>query len=346
MFLTAKRSLKTFASARCGCEPTTGPRSPPAGQILVVATAIRRGSSWESALANPTIITCAVTGNITTLQQSPYLPVTPEQIANACLDAVRAGAAIVHIHVRHPDGRPSMELAHYREVVERLRAADKDVIINLTTGPGGRFIPSDDDPSIAAPGTNLQRPERRVEHILALRPEICSFDFNTMYSGSSVVINTPRNLGIMAEKIRESGSMPELEVFDTGDIQLANHFLQDGKLDAPALFQIVLGVRYGAIATPETMLYMKSLLPAGSHWAAFGVGRWEFPMLAQAWLLGGHVRVGLEDNIYLEKGVLAQNNTVLVEKAVRVVKELGGTIATVGEAREILGLRKRAPKAA
>jgi len=237
-----------------------------------------------------------------------------------------------------------MELAHYREVIERLRAAEEDVIINLTTGPGGRFIPSDDDPSVAAPGTTLMRPERRVEHIVALRPEICSLDFNTMYSGSSVVINTPRNLAVMADIIREAGVLPELEVFDTGDIQLANHFIEEGRLDAPALFQIVLGVRYGAIATPETLLYMKSLLPAGSHWAAFGVGRWEFPMLAQAWLLGGHVRVGLEDNIYLEKGVLAESNTVLVKKAVRILKELGGTIATAGEAREMLGLKKQFPK--
>ncbi|GGA65693.1 3-keto-5-aminohexanoate cleavage protein [Nitratireductor aestuarii] len=296
-------------------------------------------------MPNPTIITCAVTGNITTPEQTPYLPITPEEITNACLEAVRAGAAIVHIHVRHSDGRPSMELKHYREVVERLRAADEDVIINLTTGPGQRFIPSEDEPSVAAPGTTLMRPELRVEHIRELRPEICSLDFNTMYSGSSVVINTPRNLAIMAEIIRDSGVLPELEVFDSGDIQLANHFIQDGRIDMPALFQIVLGVRYGAIATPETLLYMKSLLPAEANWAAFGVGRFNFPMLAQAWLLGGHVRVGLEDNIYLEKGVLAQSNAVLVEKAVRIVRELGGKIATAGEAREILGLKKQPPRA-
>lgn len=296
-------------------------------------------------MPNPTIITCAVTGNITTPAQTPYLPITPEEIVNACLEAVRAGAAIVHIHVRHPDGRPSMELKHYREVVERLRAADEDVIINLTTGPGQRFIPSDDEPSVAAPGTTLMRPELRVEHIRELRPEICSLDFNTMYSGTSVVINTPRNLAIMAEIIRDSGVLPELEVFDSGDIQLANHFIQEGRVDMPALFQIVLGVRYGAIATPETLMYMKSLLPAAANWAAFGVGRFNFPMLAQAWLLGGHVRVGLEDNIYLEKGVLAPGNAVLVEKAVRIVRELGGTIASPGEAREILGLKKQPPRA-
>jgi uncharacterized protein (DUF849 family) len=295
-------------------------------------------------MPEPTILSCAVTGNITTVAQTPHLPVTPEQIARASLDAAGAGASIVHIHVREPDGRPSMSLAYYREVVERIRAADTDVIINLTTGPGQRFIPSEADPAVAAPGTTLMRPERRVEHILALRPEICSLDFNTMYSGDSVVINTPGNIAVMAEAIRSAGTRPEIEVFDSGDLQLANHFIREGLIDAPALFQIVLGVRYGAIATPETLIYLRSLLPPGSHWAAFGVGRWEFPMLAQTWLLGGHVRVGLEDNIYLEKGVLAQSNAVLVQKAVRILRALGGRPATAGEAREILGLKKSAPR--
>lgn len=294
-------------------------------------------------MADPTILTCAVTGNITTLQQTPYLPVTPEQIANAGLEAIRAGAAIIHVHVRHPDGRPSTELAHYREVVERLRAAEEDVVINLTTGPGQRFIPSEDNPAVAAPGTTLIRPEPRVSHVEILRPELCSLDFNTMYSGSSVVINTPANLAIMAERIQAAGVRPEVEVFDSGDIQLLNDMVRQGKMDMPVFCQIVLGIRYGAIATPETLAYLKSILPAGANWGGCGVGRWEFPMLAQAWLLGGHVRVGLEDNIFLEKGVLAQSNTELVEKAVRIVRELGGRAATPGEAREILQLKKQAP---
>lgn len=296
-------------------------------------------------MADPTILTCAVTGNITTLAQTPYLPVTPEQIANAGLEAVRAGAAIIHVHVRHDDGRPSMELKHYREVVERLRAADDDVVINLTTGPGQRFIPGEDTPSLAAPGTTLMRPEPRVSHVEALRPELCSLDFNTMYSGTSVVINTPASLSIMAERIQAAGVRPEVEVFDSGDIQLLNDMVRQGKLEAPVFCQIVLGVRYGAIATPETMAYLRSLLPGRSNWGGCGVGRFEYPMLAQAWLLGGHVRVGLEDNIFLEKGVLAQSNAQLVEKAVRIVRELGGQLATPGEAREILGLKKQAPLA-
>lgn len=294
-------------------------------------------------MADPVIISCAVTGNITTLDQTPYLPCTPDQIVEACLGAARAGAAIVHIHVRYPDGTPSMELAHYREVVQRLRAAEEDVVINLTTGPGQRFVPSLDDPSIAAPGTNLLPPERRVEHVELLRPEICSLDLNTMYSGNSVVINTPRNVRIMTERIRAAGVTPEIEVFDSGDIQLANALLAEGVLASPPLFQIVLGVRYGAIATPETLQYLKSLLPRDARWAAFGIGRWEFPMLAQAWLLGGHVRVGMEDNIFIEKGVLATSNAQLVEKAVRILRELGARIATPAEARRMLGLTRQAP---
>lgn len=297
-------------------------------------------------MSTPTILSCAVTGNITTLAQHPALPCTPEQIARACIDAAQAGAAIAHIHVRHADGRPSMELGHYREVVERIRASDIDLVINLTTGPGQRFVPSEADPKVAAPGTTLMRPEPRVEHVLALRPELCSLDLNTMYSGTSVVINTPANVRVMAELIREAGTTPELEVFDSGDIHLAADLIREGTLDAPALFQIVLGVKYGADASPATLAYLHSILPTGSRWAAFGIGRAEFPMLAQAWLLGGHVRVGLEDNLYLEKGVLAPDNAALVRKAARMVTDLGGRLASAGEAREILGLRRMAPRAA
>lgn len=178
-------------------------------------------------MIHPTILSCAITGNITTRTQHPGLPCTPEEIAVACINATRAGAAIVHIHVRYPDGRPSMDLAHYREVVERIRASDTDVVINLTTGPGQRFIPSQDDPKVAAPGTTLMRPEPRVSHVLALRPELCSLDLNTMYSGTSVVINTPDSVRTMAALVQEAGTRPELEVFDSGDIHLARDLLAD-----------------------------------------------------------------------------------------------------------------------
>jgi 3-dehydrocarnitine:acetyl-CoA trimethylamine transferase len=289
------------------------------------------------------IITCAVTGSLTKPEQHPDLPITPEQIAAAAIDAAKAGAAIAHIHVRDPQtGAPSMALELYREVVERIRASETDLIINLTTGAGGRFVPSDDDPKIAGPGTTLVRPERRVEHVVALKPEICSLDLNTMWFGNAVVINTPKNAKIMAEAIREAGVMPELEVFDSGDLQLAHQLLSEGVLARPPLFQVVLGIRNGFPATPETLLYAKSLLPADAIWAAMGIGRMEFPIVAQACLLGGHVRVGLEDNLYLSRGVLAPSNAALVERAVQLIELLGRSVATPAEARSILGLAKTA----
>ncbi|MEW9586173.1 3-keto-5-aminohexanoate cleavage protein [Paraburkholderia sp. DGU8] len=291
--------------------------------------------------ARKTIITCAVTGNLTKPEQHPGLPITPEQIATASLDAARAGAAVIHIHVRDPrTGRPSMDIGLYDEVIKRIRDENKDLIINLTTGPGGRFIPSDDNPREAAPGTTLMRPEDRVEHILVLRPDICSLDLNTMNSGGDVVINTPKNVKRMAAVIREAGVKPELEIFDSGDMHLARDLIDEGVLDGPGLWTFVMGVKYGFSATPETLLYARSLLPAGATWAAFGVGRFEFPMLAQAWLAGGHVRVGLEDNIYISKGVLAPSNAALVERARDIVLSLGGELATAQEARDMLGLNR------
>ncbi|WP_028219288.1 BKACE family enzyme [Paraburkholderia oxyphila] len=286
-----------------------------------------------------TLITCAVTGNITRPDQHPRLPVTPEQIAAASLEAAQAGAAAVHIHVRDPlTGRPSMDVSLYREVIERIRAVDQELIINLTTGPGGRFIPGDDDPKIAAPGTTLLPPEKRVEHILELKPDVCSLDLNTMNSGAEVVINTPKNVTRMANVIRETGAKPELEIFDSGDMHLARDLMASGVLEGPGLWTFVTGVKYGFSATPETLLYARSLLPPGAIWSAFGIGRFEFPMVAQAWLAGGHVRVGFEDNLYLEKGVLADSNAALVARAKDIVTMLGGEVATSGEARVMLGL--------
>ena len=287
-----------------------------------------------------TILTCAVTGNLTRPDQTPYLPITPEQIANECLAAAEAGAAVVHIHVRDPlTGKPSMEVDHYRDVVDRIRRQRNDLVINLTTGPGGRYVPSEDDPKIFAPGTTLLPPEKRVEHIALIRPDICSLDLNTMNSGPDVVINTPRNVRKMAAVIRSSGVMPELEIFDSGDLHLARDLITEGTLDGPGLWTFVLGVKYGFSASPETLMYARNQLPAGAIWAAFGIGRAEFPMVAQSWLYGGHVRVGLEDNIYLEKGVLAKGNAELVTKAVDILKSLGGDVATPAEARVLLGLR-------
>jgi uncharacterized protein (DUF849 family) len=290
----------------------------------------------------PTILSCAVTGSHTTREHNETLPVTPAEIADECIAAAKAGAAICHIHVRDIEsGTPSMELEYYREVAKRIRASDTDLIINLTTGPGGRFIPSDDEPAKAAPGTVLTTPEIRTEHVVQLKPEICSLDLNTMWFGSSAVINSPRSIRIMAERIYAAGVKPELEVFDSGDIQLAHELIRDGTLREPTLFQIVTGVKYGFSPGSETMLYARSLLPASCEWAAFGASRWAFPMLAQAFLLGGHCRIGMEDAVYLEQGVKTKGNRQLVEKGVRIIRELGGKVATVEEARGMLGL---APK--
>jgi 3-dehydrocarnitine:acetyl-CoA trimethylamine transferase len=289
--------------------------------------------------SNKTILTVAVTGSLTTVQQNPNLPCTPEQIANAALECAKIGAAVVHIHVRHPDGRPSMELAHYRETVERIRDKNSELIINLTTGPGGRFVPDKDNPRNAGPGTNILHPLKRVEHIVALKPDIATLDLNTMWSGAAAVLNTPDNVTIMAAEIYKAGALPELEVFDSGDIQLAHALLASGVLKSPPLFQIVMGVRYGFISTPQTLIYAQSLLPKDAMWAAFAIGRWEFPMLTQAWFLGGHVRVGMEDNVYLSKGKLTPSNAALCEKAVRMLDDLGAELATPKEARELLGLR-------
>lgn len=286
-----------------------------------------------------TVLTCAITGNLTRPDQTPYLPITPEQIADECLAAAEEGAAAVHIHVRDPQtGQPSMELELYRDVVDRVRKGRPDLLINLTTGPGGRYVPSADNPRVAAEGTTLLPPLQRVEHIRALRPDICSLDLNTMNSGSQVVMNTPATVRTMAKVIREAGVMPELEIFDSGDIHLARDLIADGSLKGPGVWTFVTGVKYAFNASTETLAYARSLLPAGAVWSAFGVGRHEFPMLAQAWLLGGHVRVGLEDNIYLSKGVLAKSNAELVRKARLMVEDLGGELASTAQARAAFGL--------
>jgi uncharacterized protein (DUF849 family) len=285
------------------------------------------------------IITCAVTGNQTTPEMTPHLPITPEQIAEASLAAAEAGAAAVHIHVRDPQsGKPSMEIEHYREAVERIRAKNRQLIINLTTGPGGRFVPSPDDPKVAAPGTTLMRPEDRVTHVALLKPDIATLDLNTMNSGKQVVINTPENVRRMAAVINDAGVKPEIELFDSGDIALCRDLVADGTLKGPLLCSVVMGVKYGFQPSPETVLYARSLLPPGTAWTAFGTGRSCFPMVAQSYLAGGHVRVGLEDAIFLEKGVLAETNAAMVAKARSIVEALGGEIATAQQAREMLAL--------
>lgn len=291
-------------------------------------------------MQQPTILTCAVTGNLTTPDQTAYLPVTTEQISTACIEAHDAGAAAVHIHVRDPKtGKPSMDLGLYSEVVQTLRRERPELIINLTTGPGGRYVPSEDDPKIYAPGTTLLAPEQRVEHIAALKPDICSLDLNTMNSGNQVVMNTPANVRRMAQIIRAAGAVPELECFDTGDLVLAQHLIEDGTLQGPGVYTFVMGVRYAMPFSTQAMQLARSLISDQAQWSAFAVGRHAFQAVAQAYLLGGNVRIGLEDTIYIDGGELAKSNAELVSKARRIVQDLGGTLATSAEARARWGLR-------
>jgi uncharacterized protein (DUF849 family) len=287
-------------------------------------------------------ITCAITGNLTLPEQTPHLPITPEQIADSALGAAEAGAAIAHIHVRDPEtGKPSMELDLYREVIERIRAKNTQLILNLTTGPGGRFVPSEDDPRVAGPGTTLLVPEKRVEHVAALRPDICTLDLNTMNSGGQVVINTPGNVRRMAKVINAAGVKPEIELFDSGDIALMHDLVKDGTLAGPLLTSFVLGVRYGFQPSPETVIYARNLLPSDALFTAIGIGRSVFQSVAMSYLAGGHIRVGLEDGVYLDRGVLAPSNASMVEKARLIVENLGGQIASPREAREMIGLPTR-----
>lgn len=283
------------------------------------------------------MIACAVTGSADTPGKNPAVPVTPRQIAESAIDAAKAGAAIVHIHVRDPvTTRPSMDGALYREVMDRIRSSGIDVMVNLTTGPGARFLPGDDDPLNPGPATNLKLPGERVAHIMELRPEICSLDMGSMNMGGYVFVNAPKYLEAMAVAIRDAGVLPELEVFETGHLLLARRMIETGHIKAPGMFQLCLGIAWGQPATPEAMAYMRSLVPPGSPWFAFGISIHQFPMVAQAVLLGGHVRVGLEDNIYLAKGKLAPSNAALVEKAGRIIELLGDSVATPAEARAML----------
>ena len=289
-------------------------------------------------MSRPVIISCAVTGSGDTTSHSPFVPITPKQIADDALAAHAAGAAIVHLHVRHPEtGAPSRDIGLYREVVQRIRDSGSSVVINLTTGIGARFSPDESDPNRnASPGMAL--PEDRMNHVLELKPDICSLDVATMNFGKHAFINTPDHIEQIAKAVRAAGVKPELEVFDLGHLALARHLYGKGLFAEPPFFQFCLGVPWGAPATVESMQTMKSMIPPGSNWSAFGVGSQQFPMVALAIVLGGQVRVGLEDNLYMAKGVLAEGNAPLVERTVRIVRDLGAEVATPADARKMLGL--------
>jgi uncharacterized protein (DUF849 family) len=291
-------------------------------------------------ISNAVFITCAVTGSGDSVKKSPHVPVTPAQIAAAALEAHAAGAAIVHVHVRDPaTGAASRDPALFREVFARIREKNEEVIVNLTGGMGGDILLGPDEaPLEFARGTDFVGPAERMKHIDELLPEIASLDCGSLNFDETLYGTTPRYLRYMAAEYRSRRVRPELEVFELGHIELARQLIAEGLIDSPALFQLCLGIKYGAPATGEAMQAMRDALPPGVQWSAFGVGRMQMPMVAQAVLLGGNVRVGLEDNLWLEKGALA-TNAQLVERAVTIVQLLGARVQRASEVRERLSLR-------
>lgn len=290
-------------------------------------------------------VTCAVTGSGATTDKSPHVPVTPEQIADSAIEAARAGAAIAHIHVRDPEtGKGSRDTALYREVVERVRASDVDVVINLTAGMGGDMVfgPGERPLPLDPAGTDMVGPLERLKHVEELLPEICTLDCGTMNFAESdyVMTNTPGALRTMAMRVKELGVRPELEVFDTGHLVFVNELARDGYLDDPMMIQLCMGIPYGAPDDPQTLMAMVNRLPAGATWSAFSIGRMQIPFVAMAVLAGGNVRVGLEDNLWLEKGVQATNGS-LVERAVSILQAMNVRVLGPAEVRDRLKLVKR-----
>ncbi len=286
-------------------------------------------------------ITCAITGAGDTVGKSDKVPVTPEQIAASAIEAAEAGAAIAHIHVRDIEtGQGNRDPEMFRKTVALIRESNTDVIINLTTGMGGDFVPDPDDSSKLAEGSDLASAEDRVLHIEELLPEICSLDVATMNFTHGAFMNVPQVLRVMADRIKDAGVKPELECFDLGHVRLANELIKEGHIAEPPLFQLCMGVPWGAPADAESVIAMRNLLPDNAKWSGFGISRMQMPMAAQMVILGGNVRVGLEDNLYLERGVLATNGE-LVEKAVGIVERLGARVMSPGETRESLGLTRQ-----
>jgi 3-dehydrocarnitine:acetyl-CoA trimethylamine transferase len=297
--------------------------------------------NWE------VFITCAVTGAGDTTGRSDLVPVAPEQIAGAAVEAARAGAAVAHIHVRNPaTGRGTRDVELYREVVQRVRGSGVDVVLNLTAGMGGdlvlgsdqRPLPLDED------GTDLAGADERLAHVAALRPEICTLDCGSMNfaaGGDYVMVNTPAMLRAMARRVQELGVRPELEVFDTGHLVLVKQMIEEGLISEPALIQLCTGIPYGAPDDPGTLLAMVNQLPPGAVFSAFSIGRMQLPFVALAPLVGGNVRVGLEDNLYLSRGVKATNGQ-LVERAVAILEAMNVRVLGPAEVRERLALVQHA----
>jgi uncharacterized protein (DUF849 family) len=295
--------------------------------------------NWEA------FVTCAVTGVGDTVGRSDRVPVTPEQIAGAAVEAAGAGAAVVHIHVRDPEtGAGARDPRLYRDVVERIRASDTDVVVNLTAGMGGDLVLGGEETPLPPDegGTDMAGAAERLAHVEELLPEICTLDCGTMNfaaGGDYVLINTPGILRAMARRIQDLGVRPELEVFDSGQLVMVKDLVAEGLVDEPILIQLCTGIRYGAPDDPATLLAMVNQLPPGAIFSAFSIGRMQLPFVAMAVLAGGNVRVGLEDNIYLSRGTLASNGE-LTERAVRILESMNVRVLGPDDVREKLRLRR------
>lgn len=294
-------------------------------------------------MSRKVIVTCAITGgSAAVLAKHPNIPKTPSQIAEAAIDAAKAGAAIVHIHVREPEtGAPSNRLELYEQVLKKLRDSAIDVIINLTCGMDGTITLDSVDPPTLGNATALKSPRDRCLHAIKLKPEIATLDCGVMAFGESIYVGRMSDLREMTKLMQDVGVKPEIECFELGHIENAKKLIAEGTLKGPPMFQFCLSTGYGAPAEPLVLLAMREILPPGSIWAGFGCSVDEMPTVAQIVRLGGHVRVGLEDNIYLRRGVLA-SNADLVENAIGIIERMGASIATPAEARQMLGLVKRA----
>ena len=297
----------------------------------------------RSTINRKVIITCALTGAGDTAGRSEHVPVTPEEIAESGIAAARAGATVVHVHVREPStGKGSREVSYYREAVERIRASGVDVIVNTTAGMGGDLVLDPQDPTSFVEGTDLVTGAERLKHVSEVMPDICTLDCGSLNfgEGSLVYVSTPDMLREGAKLIQELGVRCEMEIFDTGHLWFANELVAEGLIDPPPLFQLCMDIPYGAPADPSLLASMVNQLPEGAQWASFALGRMQMPWVAQSILLGGHVRVGLEDNLYLSRGVKA-TNAQLVERARTLIEAMGCEVATPDEARELLNLKPR-----
>ncbi len=296
--------------------------------------------NWE------VFITCAITGSGDSTAKSPHVPVTPAEIAESAIDAAKAGAAVVHIHVRDPEtGQGARHTELYAEVVDRVRSSGTDVVINLTAGMGGDLVLGGDEAPLppAEIGTDMAGATERLDHVRALLPEICTLDCGTMNfasGGDYIMVNTPAVLRSMAKQVQDLGVRPELEVFDTGHLVMVNEMVADGLIDDPVMVQLCMGIAYGAPDDPTTLLSMVNLLPRGAVFSAFSIGRMQIPYVAMAALAGGNVRVGLEDNLYLGRGQLA-TNAALVERAVHILEGMNVRIIGPEDVRAKLRLTKR-----